>query len=312
MDGRCRWRADLSGAGTRQVGTLALAGSGEPAGEWSVRWQDAFSPARPTPRWTRYYAAKTILITGASSGIGAAMARQLAPMGTTLVLTARSEEALGALAREVRGSGSTAHVVPLDLATPGAAERLIASVDALGLTVDVLIANAGYGHTGPFEAQDADDLDAMLGLNVVALTALIRRLGTRIPRGGGVLTVASTAAFQPLPYFAAYAATKAYVLSLSEALHAEWKDRGVAVTCLCPGPTATGFGARASMSASFFSAAASADDVARDGLAALARGRRTTISGALNAVGASVGRLVPRRVLLPLIAKGMRKLGQRA
>ena len=258
----------------------------------------------------RYYADKTILITGASSGIGAAMARQLAPLGTTLVLTARSEEALGALAREVRGGGSVAHVVPLDLTVPGASDRLVGAVDALGLTVDVLIANAGYGHTGPFEEQDADDLDAMLGLNVVALTALIRRLGPRIPRGGGVLTVASTAAFQPLPYFAAYAATKAYVLSLSEALHAEWAGRGVAVTCLCPGPTATGFGARASIKSSFFARAASADDVARDGLAALARGRRTAISGALNAVGAALARVVPRGLLLPAVARGLRRFGE--
>ncbi len=260
----------------------------------------------------RYYTGKTILITGASSGIGAAMARRLAPMRTTLVLTARSEAALDALAAEVRAAGSAAHVVALDLAAPGAADRLAAAVDALGLRVDVLVANAGYGHTGAFEAQDADDLDAMLGLNVVALTALIRRIGAQIPRGGGVLTVASTAAFQPVPYFAAYAATKAYVLSLSEALHAEWRERGVAVTCLCPGPTPTGFGARARVRASFFATGATAEGVARDGLRALARGQRRHVSGVLNRVGATAAGLVPTALLLPAVARAFRRMAQGA
>lgn len=257
----------------------------------------------------RYYTGKTIVLTGASSGIGAAMARHLAPMHVTLVLTARREEALAALAAEVRAAGSTAHVVPLDLASDGAADRLADAVAALGLTPDVLVANAGYGYTGPFEQQPADDLDAMVAVNITALTALVRRIGAALPSGGGVLTVASTASFQPIPYMAAYAATKAYVRSLSEALHAEWKARGVAVTCLCPGPTVTEFGERARMRAAFFRGGASADRVAIDGLRALARRQRVEVSGAINAVGAVGGALVPTRLLLPLLARVMRRMG---
>lgn len=258
----------------------------------------------------RYYTGKTILLTGASSGIGAAMARVLAPMGATLVLTARRENALAALADEVRAAGSVAHVVPLDLAGPDAPAHLLAAVDALGLRPDVLIANAGYGYAGPFEQQGEDDLDAMVALNVAALTALVRRVGVALPEGGGVLTLASTAAFQPLPYMAAYAATKAYVKSLSEALHAEWKPRGVAVTCLCPGPTATGFGERAQMRATFFKGAATPERVAIDGLRALARRRRVEVSGALNAVGSVWGRLTPPGLLLPVMGRVMRRMGR--
>lgn len=256
----------------------------------------------------RYYTGKTIVLTGASSGIGAAMARVLAPMHVTLVLTARRAAALDALAAEVRAAGSTAHVVPLDLAKTGAADHLADAVASLGLTPDVLIANAGYGYTGAFDDQPPDDLDAMVAVNVASLTSLVRRIGSALPAGGGVLTVASTASFQPIPYMAAYAATKAYVRSLSEALHAEWKTRGVAVTCLCPGPTVTEFGARAKMRSAFFRGGATAERVAIDGLRALARRQRVEVSGAINAVGAVGGTFVPTRVLLPLLARVMRRM----
>ena len=120
--------------------------------------------------------------------------------------------------------------------------------------------------------------------------------------------MASTASFQPIPYMAAYAATKAYVRSLSDALHAEWKPRGVAVTCLCPGPTATGFGERARLRDGFFRGASTPERVAIDGLRALARGQRTEVSGAINALGALGGHLLPTGLLLPLLRGAMQRV----
>ena len=247
----------------------------------------------------RFYAGKTVLVTGASSGIGAALARALAPAGVTLLLTARSEGPLHALAAEVEAAGSRAHVVPCDLAAPGGADALLAALRAGGHRVDVLVANAGFGHAGPFEAASAEVYGEMVRLNVEALTVLTRALVGGMGPGGGVLHVASTAAFQPLPYLAVYAATKAYVLALSEALHAELRPRGVHVTCLCPGPTTTGFFARAGAAAQLLARRAGpVEPVAHAGLRGLAKGKRRVVVGAANAVGAALAPRLPRVLVL--------------
>lgn len=251
------------------------------------------------------FAGQTILITGASGGIGEAFARHLIPLNATLILTARSEDKLKELAETARSSGCEAHVYPLDLGQPGAAQALFDQTTADGHNVDILINNAGFGLNGRLETMEAEALANMTHLNVTAVTELTRLYGEpMLMRGrGGILNVASTAAYQPIPYFAVYAATKHYVKAFSEALHEEWKDRGVTVTCLSPGATKTGFGDRADMKASFFQNGETPDKVARVGLAALARGERTVISGAANAALANVARLLPSGVAARLAAQ---------
>ena len=169
----------------------------------------------------------------------------------------------------------------------------------------MLLNNAGFGLTGRLEEMDSHALANMTQLNVTAVTELARLYGeSMLARGrGGILNVASTAAYQPIPYFAVYAATKHYVKAFSEALHEEWKDRGVAVTCLCPGATKTEFGDRADMKASFFENGETPEKVARVGLEALAQGQRTVVSGAANAAMANIARLLPSSVSAPLAAK---------
>ncbi len=244
------------------------------------------------------YTGKTILLTGASGGIGAAMARHLKTQSTTLLLAARSEDSLEAAAAEVRAAGSAAHVYAHDLSAPGSAQNLYDRVSGDGHAVDVLVNNAGFGKVGPFETHDAATYARMTQLNVVTLTELATLfLPAMLERGtGGILNVASTAAYQPVPYMAVYTATKHYVLALSEALHAECKDRGVTVTALCPGPTKTDFGERAGMRDAFFAGGLTADEVARDGLDALLKGKRTVVSGALNRIGATLASALPSSV----------------
>lgn len=247
----------------------------------------------------------TVLITGASSGIGAAMARQLVDPTTTLLLTARSADALQTLATEVTGAGGNAAVFPHDLSTPGAAETLLTQVEEAGFTVDVLINNAGFGSSGPFHETSGATYAAMIGLNITELTALTHRvLPGMVARGGGaVLNVASTAAFQPIPFMAVYAATKSYVLSFSEALHAEYADRNVVVTCLCPGITDTGFQQRAFGSDSadaFGMPVETPEQVAKAGLRALLHEEMTHVSGTMNRIGAIVAQLAPRKARVSL------------
>ena len=248
------------------------------------------------------YHGRTVLVTGASGGIGEALARQLARDGARLLLCARSEGRLDELADEFRSLGAEATVFAHDLGTPGAAQALYERITAAGHEVDILVNNAGFGKLGEFVDFDAAVYDGMITLNVTNLVALTRLfLPAMIERGtGGVLNVASTAAFQPVPYFAVYAATKAFVLSFTEALHAEVGDTGVAVTCLCPGPTTTGFAEAADMGddASLMRTAETPEKVARVGLDALLKNERTTVSGALNTLTAFATRFVPTKVIL--------------
>jgi short-subunit dehydrogenase len=249
---------------------------------------------------------ETALITGASSGIGLDLARLFAKEGYDVVLVARSEGKLRALAAELeRDRGVKAHVVVADLAKADAARQL---VGALPVDVDVLVNNAGFGVTGPFVETDLANELEMIQVNIVALTELTKLLlGPMVARRRGrVLNVASTAAFQPGPLMAVYYATKAYVLSFSEAIADELRDSGVTVTALCPGPTETGFAAVADMTASrLFNVAKpmSSADVARAGYEGMKRGRRIVIPGVKNKLLTQSIRVSPRRMVTTIVRK---------
>jgi short-subunit dehydrogenase len=241
----------------------------------------------------------TVLITGASSGIGRALAQEFAADGHHLVLVARTAGTLDALAEELaRERGVRASALAADLTEAGAAPRLVAELASAELTVDVLVNNAGFGMQGAFAALPVDRQLQMIQLNTVVLTELTRLLlpGMLARRRGGVLNVASTAAFQPGPFMAVYYATKAYVLSFSEALGDEVAGSGVRVTCLAPGPTDTAFAATAGLIGSrlFSGGAMRADDVARVAYAGWQRGESLVIAGRGNRLRALVARFAPR------------------
>lgn len=260
---------------------------------------------------TDFYRGRTALVTGASSGIGADMARQLGAAGAHVVLVARAEGALSTVAGEIGSAGGTATVLAADLEPPDAPAALVDRLTEAGLEVDVLVNNAGFGIQGPFLTATAEQTEGMVGLNVVALTSLTRRLlpGMLERRRGGVLNVASVAAFVPAPRFAVYAATKAYVLSFSEALWAECRGTGVHVSCLCPGPVRTGFADRAGMADAFFSGAVPSDEVARLGLDGLAAGRRRVVPGLINKVQTVAVRFVPTQAVLAATTAIMKRAG---
>lgn len=241
----------------------------------------------------------TTLITGASAGLGEGFARALAARGEALILTARRADRLEALAAELRAKhGVAVHLFPADLADPAAPARLLADIAAAGLTIDQLINNAGFGVQGAFADGDAAGQLGMIDLNCRALVALTHGVLPQMiaRRAGGVLNVASTAAFQPGPWLAVYYATKAFVLSFSEAIHEEAKPHGVRVAALCPGPTRTEFADVAGMgeSALFKTFASDADAVVKDGLKALGANQAVRVSGVANALMAESIRFTPR------------------
>jgi len=236
------------------------------------------------------------LITGASAGLGAEFARQLSKRGHRLVLVARRKERLDALAAEL----GKARAVAIDLSIPGAAAELMADIDNAGEQIELLINNAGFGLRGYFANQDPARLRQMIDLNCGVLAELCRAVLPQMieRRSGGILNVASTAAFQPGPGMAVYYATKAFVLSLSEALHEETKPYGVKVSALCPGPTRTEFGdiAGFSKSAALTRVSMDAEPVVRKGLEALEANKAVVITGALNRAVAFSTRLAPRSI----------------
>ncbi|WP_314374326.1 SDR family oxidoreductase [Sphingomonas paucimobilis] len=251
---------------------------------------------------------ETILITGASAGLGADFARALAKKPVTLVLTARRTDRLAALAQELgQRPGVEVHVISADLGQPEGVKTLLAGMADRGLHIDTLINNAGYGALGPFADSDLATQLEMIDLNTRALVALTHALlPPMLARGrGAVLNVASTAAFQPGPYMAVYYASKAFVLHFSEALHEEVKERGVTVTALCPGPTKTEFANVAGMAQTplFERFAGTSEQVVRDGLAALDRGQAVMVSGLLNRLTAVSTRVAPRGMLRRAVAR---------
>ena len=243
------------------------------------------------------YQGKTALITGASGGIGAAFARALAARGANVILVARSEDRLRAPGEELaRDHGVRAEVVAADLTRPGAAGELRAAVAARGLMVDLLVNNAGFGTYGRFGTLAPEREHDEVALNVAAMVDLTHLfLPAMLERGdGGVINLASTSAFQPLPYMAVYGATKAFVLSFSEALWAECRGRGVRVLALCPGPTATGFFAVVGSEDGAVGQTRTAAQAVATGLRALERGRPSVVDGWANYLRAQTPRLAPR------------------
>lgn len=240
---------------------------------------------------------KVAVITGASAGLGEEFARQMSKRGHRLVLAARRKDRLDSLAAEL----GNARAVSIDLGKSGAAARLTAGVERAGETIDVLVNNAGFGLLGRFDKADPGRLGQMVELNCGLLTDLCRAVlpGMVERRSGAILNVASTAAFQPGPGMAVYFATKAYVLSLTEALHEEVKRFGVKVSALCPGPTRTEFGEVAGFSGQggFDRWSMDAADVVRLGLDGLDRNKAIVIPGALNKAGALSTRFVPRALV---------------
>lgn len=255
----------------------------------------------------------TALVTGASGGIGLELARSAAARGHDLVLVARSEDKLRSLAAELgKAHDARVTVIAADLGAPGAAASVFARTEELGIAVDVLVNNAGYGLYGAFTETDLDLELAMIQLNVVALTALTKLyVPGMIARGGGrVLNVASTAAFQPGPLMAVYYATKAYVLSFSEALAEELRATGVTVTTLCPGPTESGFQAGAKMEASKLvrgKKLPSSASVAELGFSAALRGRGVVIPGFMNYTMAASVRFLPRRTVASFVRRAQER-----
>jgi short-subunit dehydrogenase len=251
----------------------------------------------------------TALVTGASSGIGAAIAEELASRGQNLTLAARREELLSQLATELHDRhGVRAGVVACNLADASERDRLAAQVTELGLEVEVLVNNAGFGYAGDFIDADGARQVEMVKLNCEAIVDLTARyLPEMVRRGrGAILNVASTGGFQPMPKSATYGATKAFVLSHSEALHHELRGTGVSLTAVCPGPVRTEFVEAAGIPGADNAPGfvwMSASDVAKQAVDALAAGKRTVVPGMLNYAGMMFGRYTPRWALLPFASR---------
>ncbi|MGH8629691.1 MAG: SDR family NAD(P)-dependent oxidoreductase [Burkholderiales bacterium] len=257
---------------------------------------------------------KTALITGASSGIGEGFARTLAAKGLDLILVARSEDKLRALARQLNEVYSRrVEVVTADLSVAGSAAKVHAAAEALGMHVDLLVNNAGFGTVGAFLKQDAERERQEILLNAASVVDLSHAfLPAMVERGrGGIINVASMAAFQPLPYMSVYAATKAFVPSFSQGLRGELRGKGVKVLCVCPGPVDTPFfdaTGNAKLRATVPKATMmSAEDVVRASLRAFAAGRSVVVPGVANKVLAASTRLMPRDLLSAVTAMVMKR-----
>jgi len=252
----------------------------------------------------------TALITGASGGIGEELARLFAAAGYDLVLVARGDQKLASLSGELsRAHGIQARVLPADLADPAAPPRIFAALGGQAAAIDVLVNNAGFGARGAYAEIDYDVEARMIQVNVAALAHLTRLFlpGMLARRHGRILNVASTAAYVPGPFMAVYYASKAFVLSFSEALAEEVQGSGVSVTALIPGPTQTNFAATAgNQDTPLFRSGAvmSAAAVARVGFDGLMAGKRVAIAGLSNRLTVLSTRLAPR----PMLAKITRKL----
>jgi short-subunit dehydrogenase len=255
----------------------------------------------------------TVVVTGASSGIGGELARELSRRGHHVTLVARRRDRLLELQREL-GDDPGADIIEADLGTEKARDDLINRLENGERHVAGLCNNAGVGMFGRFDKLPLDEHRNMVELNVDAVHHMTAALVPGMVRRGegAVLNVASTAAFQPLVGLATYAATKAFVQTLSEAVHAELSDTGVSVTALCPGPTESEWAERAGMEGGWGNALSGAiilkaADVARAGVDGMVRGRRTVVPGVQNKASTLGGRFVPRTLLLPVAKKVMER-----
>jgi len=267
------------------------------------------------------YKDQTALITGASSGIGLALAQELSKRGARVILTARSEEKLNAEVNIIRNSGNEAFAFSEDLSLAGSAERLYSKIKESNLTIDLLINNAGYGRWGEFTEFDANDYARMIQLNITSLTDLCRlAIPDMAKRGhGGVINLGSTASFLPVPYASVYSASKAYVLMFSEAIRYEYEGKGIRVMTLCPGATATEFSRVASENSSAELKALNAKlaesgqvgmsskDVAIEGLNAFLENKVYKIAGNENKKFALLPRILSRGRALKLAGDSFRK-----
>ncbi|MDF2910013.1 MAG: family NAD(P)-dependent oxidoreductase [Sporolactobacillus laevolacticus] len=237
---------------------------------------------------------KTALVTGATSGIGYALTQLLAADGYDLILVSRNEEKMRSI-KDALPERSVA-IIQKDLSKQGAAKEVFDEVKKDGRSVNVLINNAGFGLVGAFDSLDTDLQNEMIQLNVTALTNLTSYFLPELKQHAGkILNVASTAAYQPGPFMAVYFATKAYVLSFSEALAEELSGSGVSVTALCPGPTHTNFGAIAhAEDIKMFSKTMDVNRVAKIGYQAMIKGKRVAIPGSINHAGVVAAKLLPR------------------
>ncbi|HMJ26759.1 MAG TPA: SDR family oxidoreductase [Pyrinomonadaceae bacterium] len=252
----------------------------------------------------------TTLITGASSGIGEVFARKLAARGHNLLLVARSEDKLITLCNELgRIKNTHAQYIAMDLSEPDAPLRLFAEAERRGLEIDFLINNAGFGSMGEFTQLDLERELGMIDLNVRSLVELTQRflVPMRERKSGSIINVASTAGFQPVPYMATYAATKAFVLSFSEALWEENRPHGVKVMALCPGVTETNFFDAAKIQKPPARVVQTPEAVVETALRALARGKSSVISGWSNFMMVESERLAPRTLVLRVAGMALRK-----
>jgi short-subunit dehydrogenase len=246
---------------------------------------------------------KKVLITGASGGIGYEMAKVFAEKSYDLIMVARRREIMDALADEVKKKfGVNAHIMVQDLAHEGSGLKLYQEINKMDLKPDIVINNAGLADYGKFVERGWEKVRDMIMVNIMALTEITRMFaGDMVKRGyGKILNVASTAAFQPGPLMAVYFASKAYVLSFSEAISNELKGTGVTVTALCPGPTQTGFEERAEMHSSRMFRLikpVKSEKVARYAYSALMTGKVVAIQGLLNKFSAMINRFIPRSII---------------
>lgn len=253
----------------------------------------------------------TALITGASSGIGAVFAEQLAEQGHDLVLVARSQDKLQAIADQLHHSlGINTTVIVQDLLAEGATASLFDQLEQQGIQVDMLVNNAGFGTYGELADGDLPNLLSMIQLNVSVLVDLTHRAlqGMKARRSGSIVNLSSTAAFQPIPYFAVYAATKSFVLSFSEALWYECQPYNVKVLGVCPGPTETEFFQRADFPDTMKSPSGqnltTPDEVVKEALQALDHGHSHVVTGGLtNQILVNTSRFLPRELLTQAVGK---------
>jgi short-subunit dehydrogenase len=255
---------------------------------------------------------KTVLITGASAGIGRELAFEFASHGFDLILVARRIERLEQLSNDVREKFPVqVKVIGQDLGLTDSADKLFETVSLAGLSPGILINNAGFGLRGLFEDTEIITEEQMIVLNILTLTKLTKLFGRQMAsnNGGTIINIASTAAFQPVPYFGVYAATKAYVMSFSRAVDFEWKKKNVRVLTICPGPTETEFGSVAGVDVKTTAISGSVPDgkdLARFIYASLHSGKSLAIHGFMNRIQVFLQRFVPGNIIVRTAAMLMK------